>query len=260
MNHVLLQVGPTPPTAEQLKVAFRGVPRLTAVDAEKIARQAYGILVRGLSVEELTMVQRTLSGQGVTTTVVPEAEAPPLPEPKYTKRLELQNEALLVYDAIGRPVPVPWAHVAAFAAGIVPRVNIVSFKTEEIEISFDVDGWVRRDVVNKLAHKLSTDSQLVFDIVMTGGRLRFQVESREFQWKYAVDRPDLDTHQRLAELVRLLMPRAPHALLNRGATQLKNGAPLPLAYSSKAAFADESVWMLWQAAHSPPPLPVTKAA
>jgi hypothetical protein len=251
MNHVLLQIGPTPLTAPQLAEAFRGVKRLTAVDAEKIARQAYGILVRGLSLEELTTVQCSLAGQGVTTEVVPESDIPPLPEPKYTRRLELKDEALTVYDAIGRPVPVPWAHVALIAAGIVPRVNIVSFTTEEVEISLDLDGWTRRDVVTRLNHKLDTNAQLVLDVVLTAGRMRFQVESREFLWKYAVDRPDLDAHQRLAELVRLLMARGPHALLNRGAAQLKNGAPLPQLYSSKAVFADESAWMLWCASRPP---------
>ena len=251
MHHVLLQTGPNPPSASQLKQAFQGVKRLTAVDAEKIARQAYGVLVRGLSLEELTIVQRALAGQGVTAEVASETDVPVLPEPKYTKRLELKDEALSVYDAIGRPVAVPWAHVALIAAGIVPRVNIVSFTTEEVEISLHLDGWSRRDVVTRLNHKLDTNAQLVLDLVLTAGRMRFQVESREFLWKYAVDRPDLDAHQRLAELVRLLMQRAPQALLNRGATQLKNDAPLPLLYSSKAAFMDESVWILWQTGRPP---------
>jgi hypothetical protein len=115
-------------------------------------------------------------------------------------------------------------------------------------------------VVTRLNHKLDTNAQLVLDLVLSGGRMRFQVESREFLWKYAVDRPDLDAHQRLAELVRLLMERAPQATLNRGAAQLKNGVPLPQLYCSKAAFADESVWMLWRAAQPPGAAPAASAA
>src|SRR6185503_8027328 len=165
----------------------------------------------------------------------------------HTRRFELQPDALVVYDAIGRPVPVPWANVALLAAGIMPRVNIVSFTTEEVEISTDLDGWTKRDVVTRLSHKLDTNAQLVLDIILTGGGMRFQVESREFLYKYVVDRPDLDAHQRLGEAVRLLIERAPQVLLNRGARQLRDKLPLPLLYSSKAMFTDESAWILWRA-------------
>src|SRR5262245_44663219 len=111
MSHLLLQTEATPPTAAQLKDAFRAIKGLTAVDADKVARQAYGILVRGLSAQDAATLQFNLRGQGVTTEVLPETQVPALPEPKYTRRLELQPDALLVYDAIGRPIPVPWAQV-----------------------------------------------------------------------------------------------------------------------------------------------------
>jgi hypothetical protein len=246
MKHILVQTDPAAPTSDQLKEAFRGVKGLTAVDAAKISRQAYGVLVRGLAAEDAVALQQSLRGQGVGIQAVPETDIPQLPEPKHTRRLELTPEAMLVYDSIGRPVPVEWKHIALVAAGIVPRVNIVSFTTEEVEISLEIDGWARRDVVTKLNHKLETNAQLVLDVIVSGGKMRFQVESREFLYKYAVDRPDLDAHQRLGELVRMVMGRAPHALLNRGAAQLRDNAPLPLLYASKAAFADESAWILWR--------------
>lgn len=141
MNHLSLQTDPMPPTAAQLKEAFREVKGLTAVDAAKVARQAYGILVRGLSAQDARTLQQSLRGQSVGTEMFPEAQVPALPEPKYSRRLELQ-------------------------------------------------------------------------------------------------------------LVRMLMQRAPHAWLNRGATHLRENVPLPQLYASKAAFTDESVWILWRASRA----------
>jgi hypothetical protein len=254
MTHALLQTHPTPPSAEQLAEAFRGIPGLTAVDAAKSARQAYGVLARNLTAEDATNVAKSLRGQGFEAIALAESQVPRLPEPKYTRRLDITPDALHVYDAIGRPQPVPWPQISLLSAGIVPRMNLVSFTTDEIKVSVGLTGHRRQEVVTQLNHKLDTSGQLVLDIILTGGSMRFQVESKEFLYKYTVDVPELEPNQRFGELVRRLLAHTPNVLLNRGAEQLRDNAPLPQVYISKAAFADESLWLLWRAAQPPPNL------
>ena len=82
----LLQAAGAPPTVEQLRRAFRALPDLTDADAAPLAKDAYGILVGGLSFEAASTLQATLEEQGVQTQVVEERSLPALPPPHRLTR------------------------------------------------------------------------------------------------------------------------------------------------------------------------------
>ena len=61
-------------------------------------------------------------------------------------------------------------------------------------------GMTQQTVTSK-STQLKTDSVLTLDIVVAGGRMRFQIEGDNFLYKYTFDRPKLDAGQKFAELV-----------------------------------------------------------
>ena len=78
--------------------------------------------------------------------------------------------------------------------------------------------------------------------------MRFQIEAESFPFKYCFDRPDLNLPQKLGLLIQMLAEHAPHAVMNRGGTALRDGQPENAAYASKSALFDESIWLLWRTA------------
>jgi hypothetical protein len=104
-------------------------------------------------------------------------------------------------------------------------------------------------VVTDLRHKVEDNTKLVLDIFLSGGVMRFQIEAERFPFKYCFDRPELKLQQRLGLLIQMVVEHAPHAVMNRGATGLRDGKPENAAYASKAALFDESIWLLWRMAN-----------
>ena len=247
MTYAILQADGAPATTEQFKLAYRALKQFTAADAVKFARQSAGVLAKHLSVPDAALLQQAFQAQGIAAEAVPQAQLPALANVKFTKRVEFQPEALMVYDVIGRAVPVEWTKIEVIAAGIVPRVNTVSVVEEVNEIVFGGELGVQYMTETTVRHRLETDSVLTLDLIVAGGAMRFQMEGDSLLFKYAFDRPELDARQKFAELARQIIQRAPGAQLNRGATQLRDGTPLPALYANKVAFADESAWLLWRA-------------
>jgi hypothetical protein len=247
MTYALVQTEETPPTLAQFKQAFRAVKRFAELDAVKAARQNYGVLLKGQPQEDAATLRQAFQAQGVGAETVPDAELAKLAAPKFTKRAEFQPQALLIYDVLGRAVPIEWKHIELIAAGNVSRVNVVSFEVEETELVLGGEFGLTEQTVISKSTRLETDAVLTLDIIVAGGQMRFQIEGDSFLFKHTFDRPDLDARQKFAELARQLLQRAPHALVNRGAAQLRNGEPMPMLYTGKQTFADESAWLLWRA-------------
>ena len=255
MTYALIQTDLTAPDIAQFKQAFRSLKKFTELDAAKAARQNYGVILKGLTGEDAATLQRAFQAQGITTEPAPDQELAGLVAPKFTKRAEFQPQALLIYDVVGRAVPIEWRHVELIAAGNIPRVNTVTVETEERELVIGGQLGMTQQTVTSKSTRLKTDAVLVLDIIVAGGRMRFQIEGDNFLYKYTFDRPGLDAGQKFAELVRQIIERAPHALKNRGANQLREGAPTPMLYSGKQTFADESAWLLWRASRQAPVQP-----
>ena len=237
----LVQTSSVAPTVDQLKRAFKLLKALTEADAVKLANEACGILMKNLLPADAAVLQRALETEGVPTEVVDAARLPALPVAKFVRRAEFQPQALVISDPLGRPVPVPWPHVALLAAGAVRHFGVNVTRTEHT-----VKTIRGTKVVTDVRHNVEDSAKLVLDIFLIGGAIRFQIEAEGFQFRYCFDRPDLNLPQKLGLLIQMLAGHTPSAILNRGATALRDGSPGAAAYVSKAALFDESTWLLWR--------------
>ncbi|TMP97061.1 MAG: hypothetical protein E6L09_13965 [Verrucomicrobia bacterium] len=242
----LVQTDFAVPSAEQLTRAFRSLETLTGADAVKLANEACGILAKNLSPQDASRLQGALAAEGVPSEIVDAARLPRLPDVKFVRRLELHPQALLIYDPLGRTVPVPWQHVALIAAGSVRHFGVTTTRTEETLKTFDPIRGFRTKVVTDRRHKIEEDTRLLLGIFLTGGTIRFEIEAEAFMFKYCFDRPDLNLAQKLGLLIQMLAQNAPQALMNRGAVALRDGATGSATHASKAALFDECAWWLWQ--------------
>jgi hypothetical protein len=246
-QYAVLQKDDRSPGAEQIRRAFRSFSTLTDADAVRLAANAQGILLRHLSSDEARAFHRALQAEGVAAALVPESELRLLPESTSLHRLTLTERALEVYDLRGQPSPVPWNEIVLVAAGAVRRVEVGLVKTERTNAkphSTYGDGSKKN---TEPVRKVQSELQLILEIVLGGGKTRYEIDAAQFPFKYAVDRPEFSTAQKFVWLVREIGSRAVTAILNRGAGDVRNGIDLVRGYPSRQAFTDEMIWLLWNA-------------
>jgi len=248
-----MQTNLEPPTLEQLKEAFRGIPGLTAVDAAMLSRDAFGILARSFEPERARALQSALAAQGVETEVVDDAGLPPLPELRIVHRLDSTPDALMICDPLGRTFPLPWQNVMLIAAG---RVRMTEFKSVDVPhpvMNYGRTGPYRMggEVIVQYDHETHEEhhDRWLLEVVITGAALRYSIVADRpmgLLFQYLGDRrtPDLDTNFKM--VVKDLTGNAPEAAVNRGAYYLRENAAEPFYYPSKKAFYDEMTWLLWK--------------
>jgi hypothetical protein len=234
------------PTVDQLRRAFKLLKTFTEADATKLANEACGLLVKNLSRDDATTLQRALQADGVPTEIVEPGRLPKLPDAKFVRRLDIQPQALTIFDPLGRTVPVDWQHLCLISAGSVRHFGVSTTRTEVVGHGFSPVRGFQPKVVTEVRHKIQDDSRIVIDIFLAQGTMRFQIEAESFPFKYSFDRPELDLPQKAGLLVQMLTQQAPQAHVNRGAAALRDNSPGAAAYASKAALFDESVWLLWR--------------
>lgn len=236
------------PGAEQIRRAFRSFSNLTDADAVRLAANAQGILLRHLSSDEARAFHRALQAEGVAAAMVSERDLRLLPESKALHRLSLTEQALEVYDLRGRATPVAWSEIMLVAAGAVRHVEMGVMPAERATTRLHAALGVWPNTVVEAVRKVESEAQLILEIVLAGGATRYELDAAQFPFKYAVDRPEFSTVQRFVWLVREIGSRATRAILNRGASDVRNGIELVRGYPSRPAFTDEMVWLLWNAA------------
>ncbi|MBI5773967.1 MAG: hypothetical protein HZA89_09535 [Verrucomicrobia bacterium] len=270
MNYAVLQKSLEIPDVEKLKAAFAGIPGLTAADAAILAKDAFGVLVKGKSAEVAGKLSGTLRSQGIETLVVPESELPVLPPTKFLRRLECQPQGLIVYDAIGRPFTVDWRHISLIAAGSILVSEFARTRTESTSGNF---GWgdaarmgantaammmgagigIPLPGKNKPVTEFRSEEQRVhrpvLDIFLGRAVARYSVEidtAPALLFQYLGARRTKDPLKDLTLIVQDLARFAPQAAVNRGAYLLRENAGELFAYPSKHAFHEEITWILWQ--------------
>jgi hypothetical protein len=210
VRYALLQQTLELPALESLRRAFESVRCLVAADAPGVANDAFGILVRDLELADAQRLQSALQTEGIQTELVPMPALPAMPPTRFVRRIEFGAQALLIYDPIGRPVPIEWRHLILLAAG---RVR----------------------------------GELTLDLMLTEGVTRFSLLADGanpvlFRSLGADQDPEVTTN--FTRLVGRLADRAPQAMLNRGAWSLRQSPPVWFDYPSKNAFFEEILWML----------------
>ena len=258
VRYALLQQTLEPPAIDALKRAFAAVRCLVASDAHGVANDAYGILVRDLEAEDAYKLQGALRTEGVETEILAMALLPAVPSTKYVRRIEFGPDVLLLYDPIGRPVPVEWRYLMLIAAGnvLVNRTIRRPPATSSITGSgsglgpWDLEGddgsaWSRRTELRE-----ERAQELTLELVLTNGVARFSLMAdgaSPLLFRCLGDRQSPDPFQNFQLVVDELAKASPRALLNRGAWSLRQTPPTLFAYPSKNAFFEEIIWMLHRA-------------
>jgi hypothetical protein len=247
MTCAILQTELSIPPVDLLKRAFRSIKSLTDIDAYLMAKDAYGILVRNLSAEDASVLAGALAAEGVATEIVQENSLPSLPPVKFVRRLDCKPEALMVYDPLNRSFPVDWRHVTLIAAGNVTVIDFQTVKTERDVLRFNGPRGLRVEKETDLSRRERSKTQTLLEIIIGQGVLRYSADAQTFIFNGLDERKSTDRLQNFSLVIRDLIHYAPHAVLNRGAHDLREGADL-FAYPTKNAFYEEITWIRWQMA------------
>lgn len=244
-HYAVLLRSETRPSPEQIRRAFRTFSHLTDADAIRLAANAEGVLMRGLSADEARAFHRALTGEGVDAACVAEANLPVLPKTIALHRIELTDAHLVVFDQIGRPEKISWGQIALLGLGSLTHVGFTQFTTMERKLGFNPITGVWPKTTTGVGHKLEKDSQMLLNIVLGQSLKRFEVNAAGFPFRYVVDRPEFSVIDNIVWLANEMICHSPQALLNRGARDVRDGIRLVRGYATPQIFSDEMVWLLW---------------
>ena len=239
------------PSAEPICRAFRTFRHLTDADAIRLAANAQGILMRHLGVDEAKALQQALVKEGVNVALVKDEELQLLPASQRLHRIELTPDALVIFDYIGKAVTVSWHDFSLVAAGAVPHVEVSSVHAQRPGIGLHPVFGVWPKPVVETRSRLETERQFILELIVGRGAARYELQAHEFPFTGVMDRPTATLTEKLVWLVRELTRRAPQAMLNRGAQDIRDGVTLVRGYPSRQQLLDEMIWLLWSRAHGP---------
>jgi hypothetical protein len=246
MRYAVLQTTLDLPQVATLQRAFRGVKFLTPMDAHTLGRDAYGILVKNLTVEQAAALQGCLRSEGIETEVVAERSLPVLPATKFVTRLECAPEALMLHDPLGRAFPLEWRHVTLLAAGCVRLSDFERRQIPRRVTRYSLDGFQYQEDEVETRTRERLNDHLVAEILVGRAVARYSLRADEFNFGSLGPRRTDSLPQNFVRLVQDLVEHAPHAALNRGAYYIRENAAELFAYPSKNAFFEELTWLLWQ--------------
>ena len=239
MAFAIMQKELAAPPLEQLADAFRVLPTLTALDAQTVVNDAFGILLRGLDVESASALQDALAKKGLETEVVDEAELPSLPPARMVKQMEFLPGHVLMYDPMGRRFSLPSSDIMLIAAG---NVRLPEYKKAHSPAEA---AQPAQDFLHNGRSRDSAQYHLMLEVVLAGGVSRYSLIADEFVFNHLGARLTHDSAQNFSLLVRDLAEFAPHAGLNRGAFLICENTKEIFPYPNKAAFFEELTWFLW---------------
>lgn len=236
------------PHAEAIRRAFRVFRHLTDADAIRLAANAQGILLRHLQVDEAKAFQHALAQEGVRVALVKEEALHFLPASQQVERLEFAPDALLIFDCQGRATSLAWPDIALLAAGAVPHLEIGARQTPSTAAP-RAGGWGIRSRRANGPQQLKTGRLFILELTNTDTTSRYEIQAQEFGFGPLPVAAGASLMEKFVWLVRALLARAPHARLNRGALDIRDGVELVRGYASRQALLDEIVWLLWNARH-----------
>jgi len=248
--YAVVQKGPVSPTIEQLKRAFRNFSNLTDADAVRVALGARGILMKHLDAPVARALHHALQVEGAAVAIVPEAELPALPEGLTLHRVELWPQSLTIFDPFGRPTAVAWPDLAWVAAGAAQQMEDSKTNTDHALLRLQDVTRPGPSPNRPAGAGHPVEPQLLLEILLAHGQVRYQIEAAQFSFRSVIDRPGLRLEEKFIWLVREICHHATAAALNPGARSLRDGEQSVPLYSSRRAFLDEIVWLRWRQAQS----------
>ena len=236
------------PPVELLRVAFQSLPQLTDNDAALMARDAFGVLVSNLSLDDANTLKLVLKNHGVKVQVVDERDLPALGAWKRTMQADAMAEQLILYDSLNRPIPIEWSRVTLIAAG---SVNLTEFKrVAKTRIRRRMIGIGRCGVIvpiveTDVKHSEKEVPNLVLEIFLDDGASRYRILADKFRYTYLGQRASNRAADNFVMLVCDLIRYAEAAMINRGAVAMTEKPPLTFKYPTRHAFEEESIWLLF---------------
>jgi hypothetical protein len=225
MTYAIVQKELVVPELERLKRAFAVWPALTGIDAQTSANDAFGILLRGLELEQASLLQDALLKEGIDTVVVEESKLPSLPPGRIGRQAELDEIHLTLYDSMRRASQLAWTDINCISAGLVTSRE------------GSTGGTRSKDEVQR---------HLMLEIFLRAGAGRFSIAGEDFSFDHLGAQLNEDMSMNFVTFVHQLVQHAPHAGLNRGAYAACQRPPELFPYPSKQAFHEELTWMLWR--------------
>jgi hypothetical protein len=251
MSYAVVQKELTELPIDALRRAFRHVPGLTALDAQVIGNDAFGILVKDFPLENATAMQGALRGEGIETEIVETAQLPLMPPTKQLRRLGCSEAGLELFDPLGRSFVVAWQHVMLLAAGAVKTSEFVRKVEMKPVLSRGEDDVSNEGLEPEISYKEDRAVHLLLEIVMSRAVLRYSVVADRFDFAYLGGRRTGNVPLDFVAMARDLASFAPHAGLNRGMSSLLEDRDTIFSYPTKNAFLEEIVWLLWRASRPP---------
>jgi hypothetical protein len=247
MPYAIMQHDLETPSTEKLVRALRVLPQFAPFDAETIARDAYGILVKNLSQKDAERLHRALQEEGVFNAMVDERELVPLQDGFRLVKAALSDDALVIYDALQRPQRLQWSQVVMIAAGCVETSHFQRVETERVVYRGGPRGGAMPIVTTDVSYHEQMLPKCVVEIFVAASPARHHIAADDFSFDYLGKRLQKGPVDNYLALVEDLLRYAPNAILNRGASLMKEEPGTILQYPGKHAFEEEIVWHLWHA-------------
>lgn len=240
----VFQMDLAPLDVEHVRAAFVGQPRLTAVDAVQMARNAYGVLADALTADEAAALHQALAAQGVESAVLPD-ERLALPHPRLVSRMEISEQALHPFDQYGRRETVPWARVRLVAAGQVGGKERVE-RRYKAQASLASSSRTRVEDGVEVEFERTTSDELLLDVLLDEPVQRLRGSSASFVFVEATARGALVRDELFRQLVRRVLAHASRAVTNQGAADLRDDGRRVHRYRSMRSYEREIAWLRWR--------------
>jgi hypothetical protein len=219
-------------------------PWLARADARMLVRRAYGVLVEGLTEPHARALAQALTAHGVDVDRVDQGwlELPPV---TACRRADLGVRGLMVYDAYGRALELPWSRVLLVAVGsymVAERVPLARrpFEPEPGAVRTFLDGEGGLS-----PYEYVDRPQVVLDI-LADVPARYRIQHQRFDYSYLGARRGPSASSNFPLLVRDLLEHVPHAVLTHGARALRSDAGEIPPYPGPTQFEREIAWSLWR--------------
>jgi len=250
MSYAIVQRELNPPDVEAIKRSLVSLERFTAYDAWPIARDAFGVLVPRLTLEEAEQLQGAMLSAGMDVVMVHEDDLFPLPDYRRCRQADPFADGLTLYDTLDRPTTFAWEHVMVIAIGEVT--------TTKLRIQPSSSGAWSQGSVNPYgpdaggAYVETTITEehlkdLRLEVIMDTDPMRTAFEPFGTRYTWLGPRMTQSARTNFIMMCRDMMEHARNAMLNQGAMMLAQTDGHTFSYPTLQAFEEEIVWRIWKA-------------
>lgn len=248
MSCALVQTKLTSVPPEKLRKAFRELPQLLDQDADSMARDAYGVLVDGLSREDARTLQTALERLDVGTKVVDEEDLPDLPPARKVRYAECLEEDFRFRHPEGTTYEMGWRTIIGVAAGAVRMEEWERERKRDTKIQAVAGGRMAMPVPRWHTESSSEwKHRPLIDVFSATREPRIRIRGDRFQYEYLGDRMRNTAAENFRLLVGDLVKGAETNFVNRGARDILKDPEAPLRkYPNMHAFDEEIVWLFYR--------------